>query len=194
MCGRPAVVMTDVCPCPRVSPSPCLSSTQVHVGVTPAELSPPIYCFLVALPAPPPIIPCHILPHLSLSLLAKYTLVLVTRWPSPSTLTQPPLSHALTYFAPSSSSFSSFLSSSCFLPFPPPSVLQLSPGSLCYPHFNSPQDYSLHMQHFEQLQDISYSLTARLCIARHLPSSSPGLSQCVLPLTLFITALSLHQP
>lgn len=54
MCGRPAVVMTDVCPCPRVSPSPCLSSTQVHVGVTPAELSPPIYCFLVALPAPPP--------------------------------------------------------------------------------------------------------------------------------------------
>lgn len=177
--------------CPRHPASARLRSTS---GSLRLSCHPPSIASWWRCPPPPPIIPCHIPPHLSLSLLAKYTLVLVTRWPSPSTLTQPPLSHALTYFAPSSSSFSSFLSSSCFLPFPPPSVLQLSPGSLCYPHFNSPQDYSLHMQHFEQLQDISYSLTARLCIARHLPSSSPGLSQCVLPLTLFITALSLHQP
>lgn len=149
MTGRirawPAVVMTDGCPC--VSPSPCLSSSQGHVGVAPAELSPLVYCFLVALAPHHPL--SHPNPSESILALAKYTLVLATRRPppSPSTLTEPPLSQALTYFAPSSS-FSFFL---ILFPLLFLLLLRCNPhlASLCHPHLNSLQYFSLHMQQFE---------------------------------------------
>lgn len=109
------MVMTDGRPCPP--PVPACRCHPASARLRPSQGLLQLSCRPSSI-APwwrrTPIIPCHIPPHLSPSWPAKYTLVLVSRRPSPlhSALTQPPLSHALTYFAPS---FSSSLSTSCFL-------------------------------------------------------------------------------
>lgn len=145
--------MTDGCPCHYVSPSSAPWSPQGHDGVS-LQLS----CHLSYIASwwHHPL--SHPIPSQSFLTLAKYTLFLTTRWPPLSPLSP---NHQYQKLWPTL--------------FSPPFLI-LFPFLLllfCNTHlaliairaFKSLQNFSLHMQHFQERYTVSYIPTLQLYIA-----------------------------